>query len=326
MEILIFIGFALFGLLIGTLFGFFGMGGTFLITPALIILSYPTPVAVGTGMAFVFGTAIIAALKHRDLGQVDYKLAGTMILGTALGIHLGKEIVLYLDSLGLASGIISYAYVILLTSVGLFIVRDALRTRAMSKSKPASLSLFIQGIKLPPMLNLRSGGQISIWIALAIGLSTGLLSGFLGVGGGFIRMPVLMYVIGLPAPLAVGTDLFEIVFSGGIGSFLYAQSGAVDLLVVSALLVGSALGAQFGAMATRIVDEGSIKIYFGAMVLGGAVAVALRQIGQIFEIPGLDIVSFVLIVTAALLVTAAVLSKTLGALRELKQPERIETT
>jgi len=115
-----------FGLVVGLLFGFFGMGGSFLVTPALLMLGYPASVAVGSGMAFVFGTAVIATLKHHDLGQVDYKLGAIMIAGTTVGIEVGRASVFYLEALGLADGIISVVYVFLLGGIGLMITREAL--------------------------------------------------------------------------------------------------------------------------------------------------------------------------------------------------------
>src|SRR6056297_3027325 len=119
--------FAGFGLLIGLLFGFFGMGGSFLVTPALLVMGYKTDVAVASGLAFVFGTSVIATLKHRDLGQVDYKLGVLMIAGTTAGIEVGKVIVLHLESLGLAGSIISITYVFLLGGIGLFVTYEALK-------------------------------------------------------------------------------------------------------------------------------------------------------------------------------------------------------
>ncbi len=123
-TLLLFVGF---GLLIGVLFGFFGMGGSFLVTPALLVMGYPSRVAVGSGLAFVFGTSVIATLKHRDLGQVDYKLGVLMIAGTTLGIEVGKEIVLHLETLGLAGNIISVTYVVLLGGIGVFVTYEALK-------------------------------------------------------------------------------------------------------------------------------------------------------------------------------------------------------
>ena len=327
--IALFVGF---GLLIGILFGFFGMGGSFLVTPALLVMGYPTRVAVGSGLAFVFGTAVIATLKHRDLGQVDYKLGVSMIVGTTLGIEVGKETVLYLEELGLAEGIISVTYVVLLGGIGAFVTYEALSGReggglnhdveAEANEKGASadgdspaLAERVQSVQLPPMLSLRGNVTISLWVVLAVAFVTGLLSGLLGVGGGFIRMPALFYLIGVPVPVAVGTDLFEIVFSGGIGSYLYAQSGGVDLSIVAPLLAGSALGARLGSAATDLVDEDGIKVYFGVMLLLGAGAVGLRQVGSALGIGVLDAVSFLIIMGAALLVSGAVVVSALAALR-----------
>jgi hypothetical protein len=315
-----------FGLLIGVLFGFFGMGGSFLVTPALLVMGYPERVAVGSGLAFVFGTAVIATMKHRDLGQVDYKLGVFMIAGTTLGIEVGKEGLLYLEEIGLAGSVISVTYVALLGGIGLFVTREALRGGGGGVSHDVEtdggeddipdIAKRIQSYRVPPMVSLRGGVSVSLWVILLVGFATGLLSGFLGVGGGFIRMPALFYLIGVPVPVAVGTDLFEIVFSGGIGSFLWAQSGGVDLSIVVPLLAGSALGARLGSAATSIVDEGDIKIYFGLMLLGGALAVAVRKVGTTYGIDALETVSFVLIMGSALLVSGAVVYSSVVGLRE----------
>ena len=320
-----------FGLLIGVLFGFFGMGGSFLVTPALLVMGYPTRVAVGSGLAFVFGTSVIATLKHRDLGQVDYKLGLLMIVGTTAGIEVGKEIVVHLESLGLAGSIISVTYVFLLGGIGAFVTYEAVNGDSDggidhdAAGEPADaddipdIAKTIQSYRVPPMIDLRGGVTVSLWMILGVAFATGLLSGFLGVGGGFIRMPALFYLIGVPVPIAVGTDLFEIVFSGGLGSFLYALDGGVDLSIVVPLLAGSAFGARIGSAATSIVDEGEIKVYFGLMLLGGALAVAIREIGKIYELPILNRVSLVLILGSALLVSGAVVYSSITALREENQ-------
>jgi uncharacterized membrane protein YfcA len=319
--------FAGFGLLIGILFGFFGMGGSFLVTPALLVMGYEANVAVGSGLAFVFGTSVIATLKHRDLGQVDYKLGVLMIAGTTAGIEVGKIGLEYLQHIGLADTVVSVAYVGLLGGIGVFVTREALKDGGdgggldhdadedLDDADIPDIAKKIQSYRVPPMMSLRGGFSVSLWMILLVAFATGLLSGFLGVGGGFIRMPALFYLIGVPVPVAVGTDLFEIVFSGGIGSFLYAQSGAVDLSIVVPLLAGSALGARLGAAATSLVEEDDIKVYFGVMLLLGAIAVAVRQIGGVLEMPVLDTVSLVIILGAALLVSGAV---SYSAVRELR--------
>nr|WP_247372458.1 sulfite exporter TauE/SafE family protein [Halorientalis brevis] len=323
--------FAGFGLLIGILFGFFGMGGSFLVTPALLVMGYEANVAVGSGLAFVFGTSVIATLKHRDLGQVDYKLGVLMIAGTTAGIEVGKLGLEYLQHIGLADSVVSVAYVLLLGGIGVFVTREALKSSSggglehdvdedadLEDADIPDIAQKIQSYRVPPMISIRGGFTVSLWMVLAVAFATGLLSGFLGVGGGFIRMPALFYLIGVPVPVAVGTDLFEIVFSGGIGSFLYAQSGAVDLSIVVPLLAGSALGARLGAAATSLVDEEDIKVYFGVMLLLGAIAVAVRQIGGVLEMPVLDSVSLAIILGAALLVSGAV---SYSAVRELRKDD-----
>ena len=317
-----------FGLVVGVLFGFFGMGGSFLVTPALLMLDYPAPVAVGSGMAFVFGTAVIATLKHHDLGQVDYKLGAIMITGTTIGIEAGRASVYYLESLGLAGGVISVAYVALLGGVGAMVTRDALKNdggggidheaadRDLSEYEIPEIAKTIQRtVRIPPMVTLRGDVRVSVWVITAVAFATGLLSGFLGVGGGFIRMPAMIYAIGVPVPVAVGTDLFEIVFSGGLGSYLYGQGGGVDLGIVVPLLFGSALGARVGSAATAVVDSDGIKVYFGGMLLAGAIAVGIGEIGSYIGSPLLEAIGLFLVIGAAVVVAAAVVYTSVVSLR-----------
>ena len=317
-----------FGLVVGILFGFFGMGGSFLVTPALLMLGYDASVAVGSGMAFVFGTAVIATLKHHDLGQVDYKLGGIMIAGTTIGIEVGRASVYYLEDLGLAGGVISVAYVVLLGGIGAMVTREAMKgdggggvdhdaaDKDLSEYEIPEVAKTIQEtVRIPPMVTLRGDVRVSAWVITAVAFSTGLLSGFLGVGGGFIRMPAMIYAIGVPVPVAVGTDLFEIVFSGGIGSYLYGQGGGVDLAIVAPLLFGSALGARIGSAATAIVDSDGIKIYFGVMLLAGAVAVGIGEVGSYLGNQLLETLGLVLVIGAAVVVAGAIIYTTVASLR-----------
>jgi hypothetical protein len=319
-----------FGLVVGILFGFFGMGGSFLVTPALLMLDYPAPVAVGSGMAFVFGTAVIATLKHHDLGQVDYKLGVIMITGTTIGIEVGRASVYYLESMGLAGGVISVVYVFLLGGVGAMVTRDALKSdggggvdhdaadsdKDLSEYEIPDIAKTIQQtVRIPPMVTLRGDVRVSAWVITAVAFATGVLSGFLGVGGGFIRMPAMIYAIGVPVPVAVGTDLFEIVFSGGLGSYLYGQGGGVNLGIVVPLLFGSALGARIGSAATSVVDSDGIKIYFGGMLLVGSLAVGVGEIGSYAGIAVLETIGLVLVLGAAVVVAAGILYTTISVLR-----------
>ncbi|ELY81941.1 sulfite exporter TauE/SafE family protein [Natrinema gari] len=323
--------FVSFGFMVGVLFGFFGMGGSFLVTPALLVMGYPTRVAVGSGMAFVFGTAVIATLKHRDLGQVDYKLGGLMVVGTTAGIEVGSHLVYSLEALGLAGGVIGVTYVFLLGGIGVFVSYNALRSDGSDDSGGGGhhevanqdidpddipdIAKQIQSYRVPPMMTLSGGIQVSLWMILGVAFATGLLSGFLGVGGGFIRMPALFYLIGVPVPIAVGTDLFEIVISGGFGAYTYGLNGGVDLSIVVPLLAGSALGARIGSAATSVVNEDDIKIYFGLMLLGGSVAVAFQQSAGYLGMPVLDTIGFILIMLSAFMVSGAVIYSTITTMR-----------
>jgi uncharacterized membrane protein YfcA len=325
-SVALFALFAGFGVLVGLLFGFFGMGGSFLVTPALMVMGYETDIAVASGLAFVFATAVIATLKHRDLGQVDYKLGVLMIAGTTAGIEVGKVGLDGLQAVGLADTVVSVIYVALLGGIGAFITYQATTgddaggvghdtETGTDGGEIPDVAKTIQSYRLPPMVDLRGGVTVSLWMILAVAFVTGLLSGFLGVGGGFIRMPALFYLVGVPVPIAVGTDLFEIVFSGGIGSFLYAMDGAVNLAIVVPLLAGSAGGARIGAAATDLVDEDEIKVYFGVMLLLGSLAVALRKVGTVADVAVLQTVSLVVILGAASLVAGAVVVSSVRGLR-----------
>lgn len=306
----IFVGF---GLLIGTLFGFFGMGGSFLVTPALLVMGYPAKVAVGSGLAFVFATSVIGALRHRDHGQVDYKLAAIMTAAMTLGIEGGKYIVVFLEATGIADLIISVAYIGLLGTVGLLVLRDA--RSANDESVSLDLSDTVQSLEIPPMVTLRGDVRVSGVIIFAVGLVIGVLSGFLGVGGGFLLMPAMMYGLGVPAAVAVGTDILQITISGAYGAFVYAQADSVAIPVVATLLTGSALGARIGAGATKLVDEDEIKGYFAAMLLTGSVAVAAKKLSGPIGIEALNTVSIALIFGATILVSAAIVLAAICRLR-----------
>jgi len=309
----VFVGF---GLLIGTLFGFFGMGGSFLVTPALLVLGYPSTVAVGSGLAFVFGTSVIGALRHRDHGQVDYKLAVIMTAAMTIGIEAGKSVVFFLDATGQADLVINVAYVGLLAAVGLFTLRDAWTDDGGDGDAGVPLADRVQSIHIPPMVSFRGGVRVSGAIVFAVGLVIGVLSGFLGVGGGFLLMPAMMYGLGVPAAIAVGTDILQITISGAFGAFTYAESGSVALPVVGFLLLGSALGARIGAGATNLVDEDEIKGYFAAMLLAGSVAVASNKLGTVYGIDALNALSTALIFGAAFLVSAAIVLAAVCRLRD----------
>ncbi len=311
--------FVSFGFMVGVLFGFFGMGGAFLITPTLLILEYPARVAIGTGLAFYFGTSIIAVMKHYDIGQVNYKLGAIMFVGLTVGIEGGRILVFGLEELGIAELVTGIAYVLLLAGIGILFLRRALAaeedegkgededTATDETDDIPPIARKVQSYTVPPMISLVTGGRASVWTISGVGGFVGLISGALGVGGGFIRMPAIYYLIGTPLAVAVGTSLFAGLFSGAFGTFTYGMSGSVDLVVVSTLLVGSALGARIGSAATTMVEEDDVIIYFGVMMLLASVAIGLSELSRALEIGALNVISVVLLVGSAFFVGSMIL-------------------
>ncbi len=303
--------FVAFGFMVGVLFGFFGMGGAFLITPTLLILDYPAPVAIGSGLAFYFGTSVIAVMKHYDIGQVNYKLGAVLFVGLTIGIEAGRIVVFGLEELGVATLVTGIAYVILLAGIGLLFLRRAHSTEddgdIEDDDEIPAIARRIQSYRLPPMIAMASGGRASVWTISGVGGGVGIVSGMLGVGGGFLRMPAIYYVIGTPLTVAVGTSLFAGLFSGAFGTFTYGMAGSVDLAVVATLLIGSALGARIGSAATTIVDEDDVIIYFGYMMLFASVAIGLSELANWLDMGFLDVVSVFLLVGSAFFVGGVVL-------------------
>jgi uncharacterized membrane protein YfcA len=272
------------GFLVGLLGGFFGVGGGFLAGPMMLLIGVPGNFVVGTDLAHMTGKSIVAARRHSALGHVDLMLGAVMIAGTAGGIEAGARIVEYLEGLapGVLETVLRWVYLVLLLGISVLVFIEGFRaTRVeMSASVGATetlsidvLSRRIQSIRLPPLIRLSTSGieSISVWVILGIGFVTGLLVGMLGVGGGFIRMPALVYVLGVPTHVAVGTDLFEIVFSAGYGTLTHALKGNVDILMALIMQTGAAIGAQLGALGTRYISGPRLRIAFAFLPFIGAV-------------------------------------------------------
>ena len=273
---LIFVGFT-----VGIAAAFFGVGGAFLVTPALNILGFPMVYAIGTDLAHMTGKSVIAALRHRRMGHVDLKAGGLLLVGTLPGVKLGALSIMRLESLGATENVVRLVYIVLLVSLGSLILRESLREANGSAWDRKSAVLW-RRFRLKPLVSLKTSGieGISLWSLILLGFLTGFLASFLGVGGGFIRMPALIYLIGMPTKIAIGTDLLEVLFSGGYGTYLYALQGKVDVIAALIMLAGASVGSHLGSLATRHVEPGLIRLYFGLMIIGTAAAVASKQAGQ----------------------------------------------
>jgi uncharacterized membrane protein YfcA len=136
-------------------------------------------------------------------------------------------------------------------------------------------------VRIPPMVSFPASGieEISVWLVVGVGVLTGILAGAMGVGGGFIRMPMLVYILGIPTHVAVGTDLFEIIFSAGYGTLTHALKGNVDIIMALVMQTGAAIGAQIGAVSTKYFAGPRIRLFFSVLPLIGALMVFLRLLG-----------------------------------------------
>ncbi len=291
------------GFAVGVCGGFWGVGGGWITTPALYALGVPMNIAVGTGLAQMVGQSLVATFWHSKFGNVSLRVAVVMIPGTMVGVEIGARIMQHLKTLGQArvDQVISLLYIILLSSLAVYTLIEALQSQralanerrlgdqdTFSGSEPrvqiedrisVDLAQRLQHIKLPPMIKcpLLRVERISAWVIFSAAIITGILAGLLGVGGGFLRMPMLVYLIGCPTHVAVGTDLFEIIISGAFGSFTHALKGNVDLAMAVLMLLGALVGAQIGTFATRYVRGTQLRTLFGAGLVAATISLIVKS-------------------------------------------------
>jgi uncharacterized membrane protein YfcA len=218
------------------------------------------------------------------------KLGAFMVFSTIAGVEVGARIIEMLEKSGDVDLVIGITYIIILLAISAFTAWESIRALRMIRTDKMDVKDAIgvkglarraQKIKIWPMMSFPASGieSISLWTILGVGFITGVLSGSLGVGGGFIRMPLLVYVVGLPTHVAVGTDLFEIVFSSGFGTLTHALKGNVDIMMALVMQTGAALGAQIGATSTRFFAGPRIRLFFSILPIIGAVMVVLTLLG-----------------------------------------------
>ena len=303
------------GFIVGILGGFFGVGGSFLAGPALFAMGMPMNFVVGTDLTHIVGKSIVAAKKHRVLGNVDIKLGMIMVSGTIVGVEAGAQLIQYLKRYAYMDLVVGIGFIFVLVSISAFIGWESWQTLKMQKKhsdkKPTSADSTRQprkdqpvhfrprrylkkrrkrrGLKidesvlayipkriyrfqLPPMISLPNSGiaQISLWAIIGVAFVGGVFSGFLGGGAGYIRMPAMVYLLGVPTHVAVGTDLFEIVISASYGTLTHAVKGNVDILVALVMHTGAAIGAQIGAALTEYFRGPRIRLAFAPLPLIGA--------------------------------------------------------
>ncbi|MCL4469242.1 MAG: sulfite exporter TauE/SafE family protein [Deltaproteobacteria bacterium] len=292
----------LFGFVVGGMAGFFGVGGGFLITPMLnAIFGVPYPVAVGSSLSLLVGITVASTIRHSKYGNIDYKLGIVMVLGTSIGVEAGAKLLNLIKGLqnlmpstgghhvDLLEIILSISYIVMLSLIGLSIFRESLKTMKMTRRVASGAQgsgepeasegvKKIRALKWKPMLRFNASGipGISLWVITGIAFVTGVLSGFMGIGGGFIMMPALIYIIGCPTVIAVGTSLFSILFTAAYGSFTYSLEGNIDLVLVTSLLISSTIGSVIGASFTRKAGGPNVRMLFSLIAFVAVIIVGIK--------------------------------------------------
>ena len=274
----------------GVVQGFFGVGGGWLTTPALDTFGIPIVYAIGTSLAYTAGSALVGAARHHRLGNLDVSLAAVLGVSGVAGVEAAKRLVLLLERHGLAEGAVRTVYIVLLLGVGLALLAESARGRWPARAPLAPLvgerdatptpARCPWGWSLPPRVHLEKASvTISLWVLVLIGLGVGLLAGFLGTGGGFVMVPLLVYALGIPTRTAVASSLFCILLTNGYGAAAYGLAGRVEVLAAGLMWLGSFVGVQLGATATMHVRGARIRTLLGCTLIAAGLAVLLRQLG-----------------------------------------------
>lgn len=331
-------GLIILGLGVGVIGGFFGMGGAWMITPGLNILGFPMAFAIGTDIAHMAGKSLVSTMRHGKFGNVDYRLGVIMIIGTVVGFEVGAQMIMWLERLGKVDLYVRWMYVVLLFLIAWMVFTDINKRKAKEKAAKAAgkeVDKLVTGIEwhktfhkipIPPMVHFKSAGfTCSAWLPIILSFITGWLAGILGIGGGLIRMPMLIYFVGCPTHIAVGTDLFEVMISGLYGAGTYTYKGRTELVAAMIMLVGASIGAQMGTVATKYIKGYGIRIAFGIAVVGCMISIIMKLIPRYVEGTKavMDVASTVLILGLVSVLSLYIAVRMIqGASREVAEKKR----
>jgi len=283
----------LLGFIGGVLSGFIGSGGAFFMTPGMMNLGVPGVIAVGSNITHKFGKALMGSRKHGELGNVDKKLGIYLLATSFVGIRIAVWINIKLfgvaDAHGTGKGAaadlyISLVFVCILSVVAISMLRDVLKT-SDDDGPSRKITELLARMRLRPIIEFPVADvKVSLWVLSAVGLATGYLAGTIGVGG-FIGVPAMIYVFGVPTAVATGTELFLAMFMGAFGAVNYVLEGFVDIRLTILLYLGSLVGIYIGVYGTKVVKEAVIRLVTSVIILlcvisrAVATPVYLRQLG-----------------------------------------------
>jgi len=280
------------GFIAGLVTGCIGVGGGFIITPALMSVGVKGILAVGTDQFHIFTKSIMGTVVHKKLGNVCVFLALAFVIGSVSGATVGGTInrAIYYSNPILSDIFINIVYVTLLGFLGFFALSDYLRLRKRAtafdggkarnggfetSAGMTKLAMKVQSVHLPPMITFDhdlGGRRVSAWFVVIFGFIVGLISSIMGVGGGFLTFPIFVYVLGVSSFTTVGTDIFQIIITTGYSSIVqYAIYGFVFYTLAMGLLLGSLIGIQIGSLVTKVVKGMHVRGFYATVILAGFV-------------------------------------------------------
>ena len=269
------------GALTGILSGMFGVGGGFLTTPLLIFYGVPPTVAAASAASQVTGASVSGVFAHVRRGGVDFQIGSVMVAGGIIGTAIGASLFRLLQQLGQIDTVINILYVVLLGSIGSLMARESIQTIRADRSGtpiPARKRRHHPLVAHLPMRwrFYRSGLYISPLAPLLLGMVVGVLTMLMGIGGGFVLVPAMLYILGMSANVVVGTSLYQILFVTIATTMMHAMTTkAVDILLAALLLFGSVTGAQVGAQLAQKASPVQLRLLLAAIVLAVAFFMAI---------------------------------------------------
>ncbi|MDP6786087.1 MAG: sulfite exporter TauE/SafE family protein [Rhodospirillales bacterium] len=258
------------GGVVGFLSGLFGVGGGFLMTPLLFFIGVPAPVAVATEANQIVASSVSGVLAHWRRGNVDFKMGLVLVAGGALGSTFGVWLFTFLRGIGHVDVVIRLAYVAFLSIIGALMLAESIRAMARRKHPTPPKRhhhYWVHGLPFRMRFR-RSRLYISVLLPIAIGFLAGILAAIMGVGGGFLMVPAMIYLLGMPTVMVVGTSLFQIIFVTANVTVLQAVNNqTVDVVLAMLLLVGAVFGAQLGARASSRLQGEHLRSLLALVVL-----------------------------------------------------------
>lgn len=272
------------GAAVGFLSGMFGVGGGFLITPLLIFYNIPPVVAVATGANQVVASSVSGAITHFRRGTLDVKLGTVLLIGGLAGASVGVVIFSWLRRLGQLDLVISLLYVIFLGTVGALMLMESLNAmRRAAKNQPVSLKRPGQHNwvhRLPFKMRFKKSKiYLSVLPVLALGFAIGILTSVMGVGGGFIMVPAMIYLLRIPTSVVVGTSLFQIIFTTAFTTVMQAATNfSVDIVLAFILMLAGVIGAQYGVRVGQKLRGEQLRALLGLLVLAVGLRLAIELV------------------------------------------------